>query len=385
MRVLWPLGYGGRVNDCTASGIARLRALEREGTHLFHPYRGDPSCSGLTLYPGVREVSLDPSHPRGYWAVGCGTLIPPPLVRDVFASGLIAAAATLNEEDGASVFRFDELRSGTLAVTFGETARNQGSYARTLVEASRLSDGDVMEGYRVLVLPRSAFAADRMAFPPPGHFVSTRAVTATESVQLTAGDVRFLQALLGDSLPRFAPLDTQAPPFTGLFSRGGQLQAHWKTGAAPARRQAPSEADRRAAIQRSESLGRRWFQVQSRLSRPELPVPSSGALGRALCLIEESCDRHLTALELAAVAGLSVSHLYAEFRRALGCTPLDYATDRRLDVAEQMLRETDLSVAAISERCGFAEQTSLTRAFRRRRGTTPAAIRRATRREAETS
>lgn len=80
---------------------------------------------------------------------------------------------------------------------------------------------------------------------------------------------------------------------------------------------------------------------------------------------------------LAALAGLSVDHFVRAFRLATGRTPHQYLLDQRLDRAAAALRETTAPVAEIARRCGFAGSAHFGAAFRRRRGMTPTAWRRA--------
>ena len=96
---------------------------------------------------------------------------------------------------------------------------------------------------------------------------------------------------------------------------------------------------------------------------------------RALALIEERYPEPLTVAALAREAGMGASRFHAEFRRETGDTPADRLAATRLDRAEELLRETRLSIAEIALAVGFSDQSALTRSFRRRRGTTPGAFR----------
>ncbi len=96
---------------------------------------------------------------------------------------------------------------------------------------------------------------------------------------------------------------------------------------------------------------------------------------RALAIIEARYAEPLSVGALAREAGMGVSRFYEAFRRQTGVTPADKLAATRLDRAEDLLRETRLSIAKIALAVGFSDQTALTRSFRRRRGTTPAALR----------
>lgn len=102
----------------------------------------------------------------------------------------------------------------------------------------------------------------------------------------------------------------------------------------------------------------------------------TGPILRALAMIEARYVERLTVGLLAREAGMGVSHFHEAFRRETGDTPADRLSATRLDRAEALLRETRLSIAEIAVAVGFSDQSALTRSFRRRRGTTPAALRR---------
>ena len=83
--------------------------------------------------------------------------------------------------------------------------------------------------------------------------------------------------------------------------------------------------------------------------------------------------------EMSAAAGLTPSHFCRVFRKATGLTPHQYVMKTRLDKAQQMLHQTDLSIAMIAESLGFASQSHFTRAFRQFAGTAPSDFRKTTR------
>ena len=93
-------------------------------------------------------------------------------------------------------------------------------------------------------------------------------------------------------------------------------------------------------------------------------------------MIEKSYAERLTVRALARSAGMGLSRFHEQFRWETGCTPAERLLVTRLDRAEDLLRETSLPIAEIALAVGFSDQSALTRSFRRRRGTTPAAVRR---------
>ena len=89
-----------------------------------------------------------------------------------------------------------------------------------------------------------------------------------------------------------------------------------------------------------------------------------------------SADRRLTVAEMAESVGLSESWFAHVFKNTTGTTPLQWQLGQRIDLARQMLSETDLKLADVAVQLGFADQAHLTRVFRKSCGESPAAWRR---------
>jgi AraC family transcriptional regulator len=79
--------------------------------------------------------------------------------------------------------------------------------------------------------------------------------------------------------------------------------------------------------------------------------------------------------ELADLCGLSRRQLMRAFKEETGQTIGAYAQEMALERAKNLLRETDLPVAEVASRVGFATATSFATAFRRSIGGTPRAFR----------
>ncbi|PWC34095.1 AraC family transcriptional regulator [Azospirillum sp. TSO35-2] len=110
-------------------------------------------------------------------------------------------------------------------------------------------------------------------------------------------------------------------------------------------------------------------------TRRSAPVPASDPIERALALMTERCGEALTVAELAAAVGLAPSRFHERFRAHTGTTPARRLAELRLDRAEAMLRGGGLPLAEVALAVGFSDQSALTRSLRRRRGTTPGAVR----------
>ncbi|RME69453.1 MAG: AraC family transcriptional regulator [Verrucomicrobia bacterium] len=79
---------------------------------------------------------------------------------------------------------------------------------------------------------------------------------------------------------------------------------------------------------------------------------------------------------LARKLGTSVSTMERRFKRYFGISPRDYLMRYRVLEAARLLIATNHSIAEIAAEVGFYDQTTLTRQFRRHKGTTPFAWRR---------
>jgi AraC family transcriptional regulator len=91
--------------------------------------------------------------------------------------------------------------------------------------------------------------------------------------------------------------------------------------------------------------------------------------------IEENLDQPLRLADLANVARISVTHFLRQFKRRFGCAPHVYVIQRRLARAQRLLAKTPLSIKEVAAASGFADQSHMTRAFRKYLRTTPGAYR----------
>ncbi|WP_312794296.1 AraC family transcriptional regulator [Tianweitania sp.] len=87
-------------------------------------------------------------------------------------------------------------------------------------------------------------------------------------------------------------------------------------------------------------------------------------------------DQRLSVAEMAATVGLSESWFASVFKQTTGKTPLQWQLGRRVELAQTLLMEGDLTLAGIAAQLGFCDQAHLTKAFRQIAGETPAAWRR---------
>ncbi|MEW9613513.1 AraC family transcriptional regulator [Shinella sp. S4-D37] len=99
-------------------------------------------------------------------------------------------------------------------------------------------------------------------------------------------------------------------------------------------------------------------------------------MNRLAARLNARSDGRLTVAEMAETVGLSESWFANVFKQTTGKTPLQWQLGKRIDLAQKLLVESDLTIADIAAQLGFSDQAHLTKAFRQIAGETPAAWRR---------
>lgn len=116
---------------------------------------------------------------------------------------------------------------------------------------------------------------------------------------------------------------------------------------------------------------RAWF------SRPDADAPGwyrahgDPLVGPALRAIHDDPARSWTVASLAAAVGASRAAFARRFTILVGQPPMTYLTHWRLDVAADLLRDTDATIECIARQVGYANAFALTVAFKRVRSVTP--------------
>lgn len=95
----------------------------------------------------------------------------------------------------------------------------------------------------------------------------------------------------------------------------------------------------------------------------------------ALIEIQRYLDEHFTEnlsiSEVSAQFYVSPTTLRRLFREFVGCSPKQYILLSRLSLARALLESEGLSIAAVAEKCGFADASHFIRCFKARYGATP--------------
>ena len=99
-------------------------------------------------------------------------------------------------------------------------------------------------------------------------------------------------------------------------------------------------------------------------------------LKQVLAFIEEQLAEDLSLEQIAAVAGVSPTHVKTLFRKAMGTPVHQYVIQRRVERAKTLLMQDRLTITEIALAAGFAHQSHMARHMRRMLGASPRAIRR---------
>jgi AraC-like DNA-binding protein len=94
-------------------------------------------------------------------------------------------------------------------------------------------------------------------------------------------------------------------------------------------------------------------------------------LAPAMMAVHTAPERKWTVEDLAAEASVSRSSLDDRFREVLGLSPMRYVNEWRMRVAQELLRTTEVTVAAIARRVGYDSEEAFSRAFKRAHGQSP--------------
>jgi AraC-like DNA-binding protein len=96
------------------------------------------------------------------------------------------------------------------------------------------------------------------------------------------------------------------------------------------------------------------------------------------------CESHfaqpLSVAQLAAMMFLSPARFSEKFTREVGMPPMSYIRHLRLQRAQSLLRESELSVTQIAQSCGFGDSAQFSKAFRAQFQISPSDYRRNNRR-----
>jgi AraC family transcriptional regulator len=106
-------------------------------------------------------------------------------------------------------------------------------------------------------------------------------------------------------------------------------------------------------------------------SKTEYGGLSRKKLAQALEYIQDQLDTDLTVSGIAQAVGLSSDHFARLFKKSTGQTPYEYVVEARVRKAKDLLTTGKLTISEAAFHVGFADQSHLTRHFKRVFGLPP--------------
>ena len=191
--------------------------------------------------------------------------------------------------------------------------------------------------------------------------------------------IRLVCGFLGCDLRPFNPLIATLPRMLHLHAAEGRAWIADFMGHAAAE----SLARRPGGEAMLERLSEMMFIDAVRRYVDQLPADSSGWLaalrdrfvGKALRLMHDRPGQAWTIDELGHMVGLSRSALHERFMELIGQPPMHYLANWRMQIAAELLRCCDATVASVALEVGYDSEAAFSRAFKRLVGMPPAAWR----------
>ena len=121
---------------------------------------------------------------------------------------------------------------------------------------------------------------------------------------------------------------------------------------------------------------RDWMEANPDVAPAWVSAHRDPVVSRALQLIHDNPATTWTLESLAQQSGSSRSALSRRFSATLGESPMGYLTCWRLCLASDLLQKTDVPLAAVAARVGYANPYAFSAAFHRHHGVRPGAHRR---------
>lgn len=104
---------------------------------------------------------------------------------------------------------------------------------------------------------------------------------------------------------------------------------------------------------------------------------SDPRIGRVLAELHDNPSAPWTLPRMAEVAAMSRSAFSEKFKSLLEQSPMSYLVNWRMQQAVLWLKEEGAPIAVVAERCGYDNESSFSKAFRKVMGEPPGAVRRA--------
>ncbi|MBC6416125.1 MAG: helix-turn-helix transcriptional regulator [Bdellovibrionales bacterium] len=78
---------------------------------------------------------------------------------------------------------------------------------------------------------------------------------------------------------------------------------------------------------------------------------------------------------MASVVAMSPYHFSRLFKESIGKTPMQFVQEHRIDEAKVLLKNLNLPIIDIANRCGFSDQSHFSKVFKKVSGMSPKSFR----------
>jgi transcriptional regulator GlxA family with amidase domain len=117
------------------------------------------------------------------------------------------------------------------------------------------------------------------------------------------------------------------------------------------------------------------WNLLARMSADTMLPADGSALERAIRYLEARADGRIRVAELAAIVGVSPSHLTALFRESTGGGPAAFHTSLKMARARTLLDTSSSSISEVARTVGYDDPLYFSRQFRRLHGVSPSEYR----------
>lgn len=114
-----------------------------------------------------------------------------------------------------------------------------------------------------------------------------------------------------------------------------------------------------------------FYEILILLNESFSNTPSNRLVSKVISILSEDLKRTYSLDELSQLCNYSKNHIINVFKKEIGCTPYAYTIALRINAAKKLLATSDMSIADISEECGFQNYVNMYREFMKHSGCSP--------------